>query len=74
MPACDEVVARRAILCGAAQPSEHEGLSKPKRRASESQSNFSWDKCAHFRCENANLQRLIHAKRRESADLRTANH
>ena len=27
MPACDDAVARRAILRGAAQPSEHEGVS-----------------------------------------------
>ena len=27
MPACDDAVARRAILCGAAHPSEHEGVS-----------------------------------------------
>ena len=43
---------------------------KSKRRASKSQSNFSWDKCAHFRCDTANLQRLIHAKHRDSLSLK----
>jgi len=43
---------------------------KSKRRTSESQSNFSWDKCAHFRCDTANLQRLIHAKHRDSLSLK----
>ena len=44
-------------------------MSNRNAARSESQSNFSWDECAHFRCDTANLQRLIHA--RSTAELTT---